>query len=117
MKDYKAHLESLIADIRRKVFEEEELKDTFKFINKNYEIIQKQLTELTTVLDKQNNSIPIQFIDNTKFIDLMGISSKTAQVWRDKGIIGFSQIGNKIYYRTDDIRELLDKNYNRPNNI
>mgnify|MGYP001301473089 CR=1 FL=1 len=117
MKDYKAHLETLIADIRKKVFEEEELKDTFKFINKNYEIIQKQLAELTKILDKQNKTIPIQLIDNLKFIELMGISSKTAQVWRDKGIIGFSQIGNKIYYRIEDIKKLLDNNYNRPNNI
>lgn len=115
MKDYKAHLETLIADIRRKVFEEEELKDTFKLINKNYEIIQKQLTELTTVLDKQNNSIPIQFIDNTKFIDLMGISLKTSQVWRNNGIVNFSQIGNKIYYRISDIQDLLNKNYRKSN--
>jgi len=48
-------------------------------------------------------------IDNFRFLDLMGISVKTAQNWRDQGIISYSQINNKIYYRISDIKELLNK--------
>jgi hypothetical protein len=50
-------------------------------------------------------------IENSRFMELMGISGKTAQSWRDKGIIGYSQIGSKIYYRLSDIRELLEKHH------
>jgi len=41
----------------------------------------------------------------------MNISKRTAQTWRDEGIVSFSQIGSKIYYRMSDVQKLLDKNY------
>ena len=51
------------------------------------------------------------FFDNQEFILLMNISKRTAQEWRNKKIIEFSQVGNKIYYRLSDIKKLLDENY------
>ena len=39
------------------------------------------------------------FFDNQEFMLLMNISKRTAQEWRNKKIIEFSQVGNKIYYR------------------
>ena len=51
-------------------------------------------------------------IDNDDFINLMKISKRTAQTWRDNGAISFSQIGSKIYYKTHDIEDLLHKHYN-----
>jgi len=42
----------------------------------------------------------------------MNISKRTAQEWRNKKIIEFSQVGNKIYYRLSDIQKLLNDNYN-----
>ena len=52
------------------------------------------------------------FFDNQEFLQLMNISKRTAQQWRSTGYIGFSQLGNKIYYRLKDIQELLNANYN-----
>lgn len=39
----------------------------------------------------------------------MNISKRTAQSWRDEGIVSFSQVGSKIYYRMSDVQKLLDK--------
>ncbi len=50
--------------------------------------------------------------DNQEFLKVMNISKRTAQQWRDRGYIGFSQLGNKIYYRLSDIKALLNANYN-----
>ena len=50
--------------------------------------------------------------DNQEFLKVMNISKRTAQQWRDTGYIGFSQLGNKIYYRLSDIKALLSANYN-----
>jgi len=47
------------------------------------------------------------FFDNQEFMLLMNISKRTAQEWRNKKIIEFSQVGNKIYYRLSDIKKLL----------
>ena len=52
------------------------------------------------------------FFDNQEFMQLMNISKRTAQEWRNKKIIEFSQVGNKIYYRLSDIQKLLNDNYN-----
>lgn len=52
------------------------------------------------------------FFDNQQFMKLMNISKRTAQEWRNKKIIEFSQVGNKIYYRLSDIKKLLNDNYN-----
>lgn len=52
------------------------------------------------------------FYDNQQFMKLMNISKRTAQEWRNKEIIQFSQVGNKIYYRLADIKKLLKENYN-----
>ena len=49
------------------------------------------------------------FFDNQK---LMNISKRTVQEWRNKKIIEFSQVGNKIYYRLKDIQVLLYENCN-----
>jgi uncharacterized membrane protein len=43
----------------------------------------------------------------------MNISKRTAQTWRDEGIISYSQVGSKIYYRMSDVQKLLDSNYNQ----
>ena len=51
------------------------------------------------------------FFDNQEFMLLMNTSKRTAQEWRNKKIIEFSQVGNKIYYRLSDIKKLLNENY------
>jgi len=67
----------------------------------------KYALEVTPKITKKN------FLDNQEFVEIMGISKRTAQTWRDEGVIAFSQIGSKIYYQMCDIKELLDKNYKK----
>ncbi len=54
------------------------------------------------------------FINTDEFVKLMGVSPRTAQVWRDEGKIGFSQQGKKIYYRMSDIETFLEQNHQAP---
>jgi hypothetical protein len=77
----------------------------------------EQYTELVNRLDTLNGKLEEKsktpeatFLDNQEFIQLMNISKRTAQTWRDEGIVSFSQIGSKIYYRMSDVKNLLDKN-------
>ena len=79
-----------------------------------------QFAELTSRLDSLQNQLSTQtntskksFMDNEEFIQLMGISKRTAQCWRDEGKISFSQVGNKIYYKQSDVDKLLAENYNK----
>lgn len=79
-----------------------------EFFKEQYDRIQQKLDLITGNLLYNQQFPNDKFIDNPKFIQLMGISAKTAQTWRDKGIISYSQIGSKIYYRLSDIRKMLD---------
>lgn len=81
------------------------------------ENILKRLDEQMTVVVanlKLNEKIDPEdvFFDNQEFMKLMNISKRTAQEWRNKKVIEFSQVGNKIYYRLSDIKKLLNDNYN-----
>jgi hypothetical protein len=81
------------------------------YLNDQFE---KLLTKIDSHFAKFSNNMEFAddpIIDNFRFLQLMNISAKTAQSWRDKGIIGYSQIGSKIYYRVSDIRTVLDKHH------
>lgn len=78
-----------------------------------YKDLVSRLDELNKKLETQNQKPQNTFLDNQEFIQLMNISKRTAQTWRDEGKISFSQIGSKIYYQMSDVQKLLDKNYNK----
>ena len=81
-----------------------------EFFKEQYEKILKKLDLITANLMYKHHFPNDPFIDNAQFIELMGISAKTALHWRESGLVDFIQINNKIYYRISSINELLDKN-------
>ena len=76
-----------------------------------YKELVNRLDTLNKKLEENQKSPTDTFLDNQEFLQLMNISKRTAQTWRDEGIVSFSQIGSKIYYRMSDVQKLLDKNY------
>lgn len=76
-----------------------------------YKELINRLDVLNKKLEEKQKSPDDTFLDNQEFLQLMNISKRTAQTWRDEGIVSFSQIGSKIYYRMSDVKRLLDKNY------
>jgi 3-methyladenine DNA glycosylase Tag len=77
----------------------------------NYDELISRLDRIHQEVANKQKSPADTFIDNQEFIQIMNVSKRTAQSWRDEGIISFSQIGSKIYYRMSDVQALLDKHY------
>jgi hypothetical protein len=74
--------------------------------------IEKRLEDLTNlVTKKQERLFDKVIIDNDEFQRLFKISPGTASNWREKGLIAYSQINNKIVYKIEDINKMLDDNY------
>ena len=48
-------------------------------------------------------------LDNSDFMEMFRISAKTAQNWRDEGLIAYSQVKGKIYYKLKDVQKFLDR--------
>ena len=46
-----------------------------------------------------------------EFMDLMSISVRTAQLWRDQGLISYSQISGKIYYKLSDVHQFIRESF------
>ncbi len=77
------------------------------------EEILKRLTNIESFIKEKHNSSSVEILDNSDFIQLLKISSRTARIWRKKGVIGYSLIGNKIYYKKDDVQKLLESRYKK----
>lgn len=69
----------------------------------------ENLTDEVTKLSPQRDHI---IYGNDEFCSKMKISKKTAQRWRDKGLIKYSVIGKSIFYRLTDIIDMLERNSN-----
>jgi len=85
--------------------------DVVLLSSQQYQDILKRLDKIQQEVSNKQRSPEDTFIDNQEFIQVMNVSKRTAQSWRDEGIISFSQIGSKIYYRMSDVQALLDKHY------
>lgn len=84
----------------------------YKISEDEVQEIKKRLDDISFDLKNKQRTEPDQiWYDNQEFLQLMNISKRTAQTWRDEGIISFSQVGSKIYYRMSDVQMLLDSNY------
>lgn len=50
-------------------------------------------------------------LDNIDIQKLFKISSRTASNWREEGVLPYSQIKGKIYYKLSDVKKIIDENY------
>ena len=64
---------------------------------------------------REKNQTPLgeKWLDNQEVCELLYISKRTLQSYRDNGLIPFSQVNAKIYYKASDISEYLNKHYNK----
>lgn len=49
-------------------------------------------------------------IDDVSLREMLKVSKRTTANWRERGIITFSKLGGKIFYRLSDILELIKQN-------
>jgi len=82
--------------------------------SKQFEELLNKVDTLNEKVEKINNKYPLEdrWLDIQDVCELLHISKRTLQSYRDKGILPFSQIGAKIYYKATDIQKHLDKHYN-----
>ncbi|WP_291118980.1 helix-turn-helix domain-containing protein [Flavobacterium sp. UBA6135] len=84
-----------------------------------YEKTAKQIQQLLDKVDEISSMIKTRsgfdaedvYIDNNEFLQLFKVSRRTAQHWRDSGIIGHTMIGSKIYYCLADVHKMMKENY------
>lgn len=55
-----------------------------------------------------------EWLDTKQASNVLGISIRTLQEYRNQGIIPFSQIGRVIRYRPEDLQDFLMRHYVKP---
>lgn len=76
------------------------------------QLILQRLEELTKMnSNKEKRYFDNEIIDNEEFQKLFNISQGTASNWREQGLVAYSQINSKIYYRIADVKKLLKDNF------
>ena len=111
--NYKEHFEKFEADIRKKMLDDEIVINSLKEIKNRHDALCLKLEALIASLNENRKMPEDSFFNNDEFMELMSISVRTAQLWRDQELISYSQISGKIYYRMSDIKKLLDENYHK----
>ena len=71
---------------------------------------------LSCIVCQNNVNSPLNdrledWLDNQDVMQMLHISPRTLQTLRSNGILPFSRIGNKLYYRRSDISQILNNHY------
>lgn len=79
------------------------------------ESLELKIRKLSNLIDNscltnKNPDFPGEkWIENTILAQSLGISPRTLQNYRQRGILGYSVIGRKIYYRSEDVEKLISE--------
>ena len=72
----------------------------------------REIEEQSAGLSRKHQDIGLKrWLDNEDVCNILSISKRTLQTYRDKGLLPFSRIRNKLFYRPDDIEHLLQSSY------
>lgn len=72
------------------------------------QIIVNQLEELKLSLKKEHFETEDPILGSEDVLRLLKISRRSLQTWRDEGLIEFSAIKGKFYYRLSAINKMLN---------
>lgn len=67
--------------------------------------IKKTIKEIQSLAEVHN--IQSDWVENRELAEMLGISKRQLQGYRERGLIGYSYIGRKIYYRRQDVDKLI----------
>lgn len=79
-------------------------KRTFEQMMQRFEDFAKQINTLCGKNRSNDN-----WLDNRQVCELLKISPRTLQTYRDNGVLPYSQIGHKCYYKATDIEQLINQ--------
>lgn len=68
------------------------------------------ISDLSAQIDTLHVEPENGWLDNQAVCRILSISKRSLQTFRDKGLIPYSQIGHKCFYKQEDVREFLERN-------
>lgn len=85
------------------------------FLTKNFQKMKISIAKLEEVSRANLGSEVVEPIYNTEqLLELLQVSRRTLQDWRDKGLIEFSAVRGKFYYRYSSVMKMLENHSIKP---
>jgi hypothetical protein len=69
----------------------------------------KQFVQRVNNLCRSQNKGLRKWLDNQEVCMILNISKRTLQTYRDNGILPYSQINHKMYYKPEDVERVLNQ--------
>lgn len=79
-------------------------KKTLEIVDAKFKDFVTKLAELRSRYDKRMS----EWMDNSDVCQILNISKRTLQTYRDNGTIPFARINRKMFYKKEDIEKLLE---------
>lgn len=77
---------------------------------KTLSLILEKLDNLEKLItDNSGHVYENEWLNSKQVKEALGVSQRTYQCYRDKGLIKFTQIGSKIYVKRKDLDDFLEK--------
>ncbi len=88
--------------------QEKDLIKVFLGLTDKVKSVENQLKQISL---NERNPLGDIYLDTDEVCVLLKICKRTLQKYRDEASISFIQFGGKTLYKTSDIKEALEKNY------
>jgi len=75
--------------------------------------LQEIKTSLQLLTENQSKDLQKEWFDGQDVMLALKISSRTLQTMRNNGLLPYSQVRGKFYYKVSDLEGLLKSNYSK----
>jgi hypothetical protein len=80
--------------------------------NENFEKITSDLNEIKESVQRLiEKDLASTYIDSKRVAEILGVSPKTWQTYRDRGQISFIQFNSKIWVKREDLEAFMNRHY------
>ncbi|GHV51691.1 DNA-binding protein [Bacteroidia bacterium] len=76
---------------------------TFEAMVARFEQFVKRMDALSCLKNRELQ----KWLDNQDVCQMLNISKRTLQTYRDNGTLPYSQINHKMYYKPDDVQKVM----------
>ena len=73
--------------------------------------IKKAATEIRAIAEEC--SINSEWVENSELAEILGLSKRQLQGYRGRGLLGYTMIGNKIYYKRREVERFIKQLINK----
>lgn len=78
---------------------------TFEAMMNRFEAFAQRVEKICERQDKNLH----RWLDNQDVCQILNISKRTLQTYRDNGTLAYTQINHKIFYKPEDVEKVINK--------